>query len=469
MTVSSRLSAGLLLAALVGTWVTVGRSAPRPPAEPVGPPLTVSAPVAHDNLAVYVVRGPDEFDAGNVMTLQEALDRGLAVVHETGNVNMLAVENRSDDQELFLQSGDIVKGGRQDRLIASDMVLPPKSGKVDCPANCCEQSRWTGRGTEAASYFAKSTDFAVGNDIRIANATRAQGEVWANVDKAQKQLSEKVGKTVNAAASPTSLQLALEDKDLAAKLAAYERALARAADYPDAVGVVVAVNGKVVGADVYGSAKLFKKVWPKLLKAAAADALAQMPKDVPVPAAPRVWEAEKFLASAAGAAERQADRGNAGLELRDEVTAAVGIEEINADVLTTARDVGLHQNAAPAVTSTATARPESLARGASTHPAPETLNNLTPAQYAVSQQEATNLGFGGGGFGGFGGGNAQATPASAGVALNANPVGGRGNPVRQRIRPANPAAAPTPPGIVVVESRVPSAPGVTVHRGYLKK
>ena len=174
--------------------------------------VRVSAPASHDNLTVYFIHGPDAVADDKVVTLQEALERKWVVVHETGNVNVLAVENLSDDHDLFLQSGDIVKGGRQDRLIASDLIVPPKSGKVSCPANCCERSRWTGRGAEAANYFARSTDFAVGNDIKIANATRQQGEVWANVDKAQKQLSEKVGKEVNCPQSPTSLQLALEDR-----------------------------------------------------------------------------------------------------------------------------------------------------------------------------------------------------------------------------------------------------------------
>jgi hypothetical protein len=460
MTASPRLSAGLLLAALAAAaWFA--RPGTHAPAAAAAPPMTVAAPYTHENLTVYVVRGPDEFDAGNVMTLQKALDRGLAVVHETGNVNMLAVENKSEDQDLFLQSGDIVKGGRQDRLIASDMIVPAKSGTVPCPANCCEHSRWTGRGQEAATHFSRSTDFAVGNDIKIANATRQQGLVWENVAKAQQQLSESVGKPVNAAASPTSLQLALEDKDLQAKLAGYEQTLARAVAYPDAIGVVVAVNGKVIAADVYGSAKLFQKVWPKLLKAAAADALAQLPKGE-APPAPPVAAAKDFLASAAGspqAGEREPPLSDGTTNALRQLTS----NEFNSWQLGNRMDVQVvaqRPATVPAVhpTAEATALPDLgvIVRRANSAVPPQ-LQQAGIAGQSESSQVLTLRAGGGNGSG-----------------LNPPPyinrIGGR-TPIAGRVNDPEPAlmASPNAPGIVVVESQAPAQPGVTIHRSYLKK
>jgi hypothetical protein len=482
MTASPRLSAGLLLAALLAAaWFA--RPGTNAPSASAAPPMTVASPYTHENLTVYVVRGPDEFDAGNVMTLQEALDRGLAVVHETGNVNMLAVENKSEDQDLFLQSGDIVKGGRQDRLIASDMIVPAKSGKVPCPANCCEHSRWSGRGQEAATHFARSTDFAVGNDIKIANATRQQGEVWANVAKAQEQLSEKVGKPVNAAASPTSLQLALEDKDLQAKLAGYEQTLARAAAYPDAIGVVVAVNGKVIAADVYGSAKLFQKVWPKLLKSAAADALAQLPKGE-APAPPPVAAAKEFLASAAGSSRA----GEREPPLSDGTTNALRVlsnNEFNSSLIGNRVDVqvvggtgeqgsfliggGVNQSPAPSQVVTTGVHPD-----ASPAALPDPGVIVLHANPAAAQQLQQA------GVGGFDGQSVttqgQTLQAGGGNNLGRNAIpyinriGGRGvNGGRANDPESSSAAAANAPGVVVVESQAPAKPGVTVHRSYLKK
>src|SRR6266851_5488557 len=101
-----------------------------PTTSPSDPDLIVSGPYSHENLTVFLFHGPDAAQSRNVLTLQEAIEQKLVVVHETGSVNELAVENQSLDSEVFLQSGDIVKGGRQDRLIASDLMLPPKSGVV---------------------------------------------------------------------------------------------------------------------------------------------------------------------------------------------------------------------------------------------------------------------------------------------------------------------------------------------------
>jgi hypothetical protein len=245
---------------------------------------------------VYFVHGKDLIADAKVATLQEALTAGWAIVHETGTVNTLEVENRSLDHELFIQEGDIIKGGKQDRLIAIDMLLPPNSGRVSFPAHCVEQGRWTGRGQEPAKEFHASTKFAVGNDLKFANATYQQGEVWKNVALQQDKLSENVGKRVNAEESASSLQLALENPAVLAKVSEYEEALnVECARRKNVVGVVFVINGKLTGAEVYGSNVLFQKAWPKLLNAAATEALAEKNAKSHA-AAPSVREVERFLA-----------------------------------------------------------------------------------------------------------------------------------------------------------------------------
>lgn len=86
---------------------------------PLGASETVAAPLAHENLSVYFVTGSDTVSDAKVMTLQEALERKLAVVHETSDVNTLAVENRSPDCELFIQSGDIISVKTKLKFLAS--------------------------------------------------------------------------------------------------------------------------------------------------------------------------------------------------------------------------------------------------------------------------------------------------------------------------------------------------------------
>jgi hypothetical protein len=76
--------------------------------------------------------------------------------------------------------------------------------------------------------------------------------------------------------SPTSLQLTLEDEDLQALVQAHIARLEKTvAGKPDVIGVVLAINGRIEGVEVYGSAALFRKMWPKLIRTAAVDAIAE--------------------------------------------------------------------------------------------------------------------------------------------------------------------------------------------------
>src|SRR5262245_55030134 len=87
-----------------------------PPAKPVDRPnlaLRVSGPFTHDNLTLFFIHGDDQIKGRKLITLDEALEQKKVVVHETKEVNKLAIENVSD-VEVFVQAGDIVKGGQQD-------------------------------------------------------------------------------------------------------------------------------------------------------------------------------------------------------------------------------------------------------------------------------------------------------------------------------------------------------------------
>jgi hypothetical protein len=101
----------------------------------------------------------------------------------------LTIQNRSN-QDVFVQAGDIVKGGQQDRALALDLIVPPKSGRIPIDAFCVEQGRWSRRGDEAVTAFSASNNVLASKDLKIAaNARRSQSEVWANVSKAQEKLA----------------------------------------------------------------------------------------------------------------------------------------------------------------------------------------------------------------------------------------------------------------------------------------
>jgi hypothetical protein len=265
----------------------------------------ISGPYTHNNLAVFLIHGTDRLAGKTFLTLQEALKQRKVVVYETQNVNELAIENLSRHEEVYVQSGDIVKGGQQDRMLGVDLVVPPRSGKISIAAFCVEQGRWQKRGREEVTRFSSANERVATKELKLAaNKTKSQGEVWSKVAEAQGKLGANVGAPVVAPASQSSFQLTLENRRVQETADAYLKALAHVADaHRDVVGYAFAINGKLNSADVYASGALFRKLWPSLLKASAVEAIAELQKNGKKFDAVAPADVRAFLADAeAGAA-----------------------------------------------------------------------------------------------------------------------------------------------------------------------
>jgi hypothetical protein len=275
-----------------------------------------AGPYRHENLTIFMIRG-DQLGGRRFLTLQQALAQKEAVIRETKSVNELSIQNVSGMDQIFVQSGDIVKGGEQDRMIAMDMILPPRSGTVALRVFCVEHGRWNRRGNEPAATFSSSAYNAPLNKLKLAaRSNQSQDDVWTEVSNAQLALAQGMaskpdsrygtmtthagvgGQDLNAALhmqrvfarysvassaarlqsplSPSSLQLTLEDPSLRQAQQKYIDALHKIAnECPDAVGCAYAINGKILGADLYGSRDLFLKSWPVLLRGTAIEAVSQ--------------------------------------------------------------------------------------------------------------------------------------------------------------------------------------------------
>lgn len=304
-------------AAAVGLTLALCASALAQDAE--GPPpdkgagVKVSKAVSHENLSIFFLAGEESYQGPELLTLEEALAQKKVVLHETGKVSELAIENVSDSP-VFIQAGDIVKGGKQDRTLRNDQILPPKSGKRPLASFCVESGRWRQRKGESVDEFSGSSKALNSKELKLAARLRGdQSAVWREVAKAQQKLSGAIKGQAADARSATSLQLTLENKALAAKIKAYRAALAGAiAAHPEAIGFAFAVNGRVVSADMYASRGLFKKLWPKLIDACIAEAIGEgAPQGKPAEAA-NAEAVEACLARAAAApAKKQAGTASA--------------------------------------------------------------------------------------------------------------------------------------------------------------
>ena len=242
----------------------------------------LSGPYTHGNLTVFLVHGKDQ-TTRTFLTLQEALAQKKVRVYETKNVNELAIRNFSN-QDVYVQAGDIVRGGEQDRMISIDFIVPPRSGRMPIGAYCVESGRWERRGNEAPATFSSSENFAVSKELKLAaKSEKSQDAVWQKVSLAQEKLSQNVGGSVRDRASESSLELSVETSKVKQTAAAYIDALSGILrKHQDVIGYVFAINGQVNNADIYASRALFAKLWPKLLKASAVEAVAEVRRDVEI-------------------------------------------------------------------------------------------------------------------------------------------------------------------------------------------
>ena len=226
------------------------------------------------------------------------MQQGLIEVIETGVVEELVVRN-TGDRDVFIQSGDIFKGGKQDRVVIASMIVPPGSGDLSVGVFCVESGRWSARDGEEASGFSQSTARLPSRNGRIALFREAQrrfapesdraawpdggdlqSRVWESVGEVQADLGSAMALDVADERSPSSLQLSLENPGLVSALARYEVALGSLAQgHRNAVGYVFAINGRIAGGDEFASGGLFRKLWTRQLTAAATEAIAE--KDVP--------------------------------------------------------------------------------------------------------------------------------------------------------------------------------------------
>jgi hypothetical protein len=226
----------------------------------------VSGPYVHKNVAVFLVNSEKQAE-GDFITLDEGLTNGTVKVteQEQEQVSELRIDNQSD-YPLFLQEGDRVQGGKQDRTIIASMVVPAKSGPMPLPTMCIEQARWA-TGTRGAAFESTSNAALAPQNVRqAAKVSKDQSKVWANVGKNKAAATKSLGViSLNSSLNETldSPEVMKLSDDCAAALKGVLE------EHPDAVGVAIAINGKIEEVNIYPNHKLLAKLYPRLLQSYA--------------------------------------------------------------------------------------------------------------------------------------------------------------------------------------------------------
>jgi hypothetical protein len=259
---------------------------------------TVSTPVVHGNLAIYPVHGTSVGSPAPV-TLEAAMASGQARIREIPG-GKHTIDNLSD-RAIFIQVGDMVKGGSQDQVAISSMLVPPGVSNFVIGLFCVERDRFVPlHGTIEFS----SAGLIPSQAAKLSLLTHSQASptpdllrrvgVWLGVESVMTGLSQRIGTPVRSAISPSSLPQALEGEAVVGAYQPYVDALEKFSDSSTTiVGVVVAVNGRLYGAELYASNELFRAAWPKLLRAFAIQAVAVDGAEPELP--PAITDASAFL------------------------------------------------------------------------------------------------------------------------------------------------------------------------------
>lgn len=252
-----------ILTAVVGLAAAVG------PHLVAGPDRWISGPFTHENLAVFLIHARGATEGHDYLTIEEAVSAGALRVSECADASVpqLTVENVGD-RAIFMQAGDTLKGGKQDRAIGSDVVLPPRSGPQAVRVFCVEPGRWAAQAGADAGFSGGAVSFATKEQRLALRLERDQSSVWRSNARGNLALGDRCGNLVH-----DSFVSNVEDPLVRAEVDKFVAALRHVAGGADIVGFAFAVNGRVNSADVYAHTGLFRKQWPRLLRACAIEAL----------------------------------------------------------------------------------------------------------------------------------------------------------------------------------------------------
>jgi hypothetical protein len=283
-----------------------------PPPEPAGHPESdwrILEPVTYENISVFPVVSTSGYDTDNFLTLDEGLASGEVLIREQGAdgmvrhrddssrviteyrgaaaVNQLVLINRSK-RPLLLLAGELVSGGKQDRIIGKDRIVPVGAPPLPLNVFCVEHGRWS-----SGSQFMASKTIVHPSVREKAAVDQEQSAVWSAVRggttskatgaaPAARLNSDVLSQTIASAAPTesyaqvyTSQSTGVSIDEFVAQVAT--RFVRQTGHLKGArvVGVVVAYGGEVAWSDIFASSELFELYWNKLLRSYVVEALAR--------------------------------------------------------------------------------------------------------------------------------------------------------------------------------------------------
>jgi len=269
--------------------------------------VRLGTPVQHRGLEVYPLLGGSQEPFYN--TLDSALKKGDLVIEELSRVNETRVTNKGSRPVLILDGEQIV-GAKQNRVFNSSLLAPPGKSLI-AKVSCVEHGRWSGvsarfeaSGLQLFARARQANQAAVAESMASAGAPLSnQSRIWADVAAKNRALDVRAG--------TDAMHHAYEAK--AADVGEY---VERIRPVSGQVGAIFALQGEIVGLDLFDSEKTLKEMYPKLIKSYALDAISPLPPRGASTLGGDRQSAEEFLDAAARAEGRAYSSQGEGKDLR---------------------------------------------------------------------------------------------------------------------------------------------------------
>ena len=251
--------------------------------------MTILDPVAVANLAVFLVQLPRSRTnttrrRGGVpppaefLCLEQARAAGEVVISETGITERVRLENHSR-RDLFLQAGEVLRGGNQDRAVAGDLIIPaPRHEPESCmvPTFCAEPERSTPMRGWTPDLFTLFDQCCPGCKLKRELRLGTQEDVWREITAMRDTVFDLVSHGGTRGTPPHSLWSLVEVLEAQGWLNPYINTLLPLIEAnPEATGAVFVLSGKFNSAELYATPALFRQMWPKLLYGLSVEALAE--------------------------------------------------------------------------------------------------------------------------------------------------------------------------------------------------